>query len=103
MGMLDGKVALVTGGARGIGRAIALRFAREGANVALADQNLDGVRAVAAEIEAVGRQAVAIRVDVRELGQINAMVGHAVSAFGRIDVLANNAGVVRVERLLEVT
>jgi meso-butanediol dehydrogenase / (S,S)-butanediol dehydrogenase / diacetyl reductase len=103
MGMLDGKVALVTGGARGIGRAIALRFAREGANASIADQNLDGARAVAAEIEEVGRQALALRVDVRDLGQISTMVGHTVGAFGRIDVLANNAGVVRVERLLDVT
>lgn len=103
MGALDGKVALVTGGARGIGRAIALRYARDGANVVVADQNLDGVRAVAAEIEAIGRQALAVRVDVREIGQINAMVGHTVGAFGRIDVLANNAGVARVERLLDVT
>ena len=103
MGMLDGKIALVTGGARGIGRAIALRFAREGANVVVADQNLDGVRGVAAEIEATGRQALAVRVDVRDIAQINAMVGHAVGAFGRIDVLANNAGVVQVERLLDVT
>ena len=103
MGMLDGKVALVTGGARGIGRAIALRYAREGANVALADQNLEGARSVAAEVEALGREAVALRVDVREISQIRAMVGHAASAFGRIDVLANNAGVVGVERLLEVT
>lgn len=103
MGTLDGKTALVTGAARGIGRAIALRFAREGANVAVADLNLDGGRAVAAEVEATGREALALRVDVRDLGQIKTMVGHAVGAFGRIDVLANNAGVVRVERLLDVT
>ena len=103
MSTLDGKVALVTGAARGIGRAIALRFAWEGANVAVADQNLEGARAVAAEIEAAGRQALALRVDVRDIGQIRTMVGHAVGAFGRIDVLANNAGVVRVERMLDVT
>lgn len=103
MGTLDGKIALVTGGARGIGRATALRFAREGANVAVADLNLEGARSVAAEIEALGREALAVRVDVREGAQIAAMVGHAVGAFGRIDVLANNAGVVRVEPLLDVT
>jgi acetoin reductase-like protein len=103
MGTLDGKSALVTGGARGIGRAIALRFAREGASVAVADQNVDGARAVAAEIEAAGQKAIAIQVDVRDLGQIRAMVERVVGAFGRIDVLANNAGVVRVERLLDIT
>jgi acetoin reductase-like protein len=103
MGTLDGKVALVTGAARGIGRAIALRFAREGANVAVADLNEDGVRAVAAEIEATGRQGVAIGVDVRQSAQIRAMVERVVKALGRIDVLANNAGVVRVEKLLDVT
>jgi meso-butanediol dehydrogenase / (S,S)-butanediol dehydrogenase / diacetyl reductase len=103
MGTMDGKIALVTGGARGIGRAIALRFAREGANVVVADQNLDGARAVGEEIEALGRQAVPLQVDVRELAQINTLVGHTVRAFGRVDVLANNAGVVRVERLLDVT
>jgi acetoin reductase-like protein len=100
---MDGKIALVTGGARGIGRAIGLRFAREGADVAVADLNLDGARSVAAEVEATGRRAVAVEVDVRDLAQIRAMVGQAVSAFGRIDVLANNAGVARVERLLDVS
>jgi acetoin reductase-like protein len=103
MGTLDGKVALVTGAARGIGRAIALRFARDGATVAVADQNLDGVREVAAEIEAAGQAALAVQVDVRNFGQIGSMVSQVVGAFGRIDVLANNAGVVRVERLLDVT
>lgn len=103
MGTLDGKIALVTGGARGIGRAIALRFAREGADVAVADMNVEGTRSVAGEVEAAGRRALAIGVDVRELAQIRNMVGQAVGTFGRIDVLANNAGVVRVERLLDVT
>lgn len=103
MGTLDGKIALVTGGARGIGRAIALRFAREGADVAVADVNADGAKAVAGEVEAAGRRSLAIGVDVRDLGQIRAMIEQVVATFGRIDVLANNAGVVRVERLLDVT
>src|SRR5215212_614257 len=87
MGTLDGKIALVTGGARGIGRAIALRFAREGADVAVADQNVGGARSVAGEIEATGRRALAIGVDVRDLAQIRAMVDQVVGTFGRIDVL----------------
>jgi acetoin reductase-like protein len=103
METLDGKIALVTGGARGIGRAIALRFAREGADVAVADLNEEGARSTAAEIEATGRKSLAVGVDVRDLAQIRSMMSQVVGAFGRIDVLANNAGVVRVERLLDVT
>jgi acetoin reductase-like protein len=103
MRTIEGKVALVTGAARGIGRAIALRFAREGADVAVADLNVDGVRSVAAEIEALGQRSLAVGVDVRSLVQIRTMVDQVVGSFGRIDVLANNAGVVRVERMLDVT
>ncbi|MCC6176450.1 MAG: glucose 1-dehydrogenase [Chloroflexi bacterium] len=103
MGTLEGKTALVTGGARGIGRAIALRFAQEGAAIAVADRNDEGAQAVAAEIAAAGGRARAIAVDVTRSDQVRTMVERTVSAFGRIDVLANNAGVVRVERLLDVT
>ncbi|MCC7368161.1 MAG: glucose 1-dehydrogenase [Chloroflexi bacterium] len=103
MGTLDGKIALVTGGARGIGRAIALRFAREGADVAVADLNGEGAQSTAGEIEALGRKAVALSVDVRQLSQIQGMIDRVVQVFGRLDVVANNAGVVRVERFLDVT
>jgi len=103
MGTLDGKIALVTGAARGIGRAISLRYAREGADVAVADLNEAGARETAGEIEALGRKALALGVDVTQHAQITSMVSGAVERFGRIDILANNAGVVRVERLLDVT
>lgn len=103
MGSLDGKIALVTGAARGIGRAISLRFANDGADVVVADLNEAGARETAAEIEAAGRKSLALGVDVTRQDQIDGMVRQAVARFGKIDMLANNAGVVRVERLLEVT
>lgn len=102
MGTLDGKTTLVTGAARGIGRAIALRFARDGADVVVADLNADGVQAVAAEIAALGRRTLALGMDVRDAAQVRGMVDRVVREFGGIDVLANNAGVVRVERFLDV-
>src|SRR5215210_1990479 len=103
MGTLDGKVAIVTGAARGIGRAISLRYAREGADVVVADLNEVGARDTAVEVEGLGRRALALGVDVTRHDQIAGMVRRAVERFGRIDVLANNAGVVRVERMLDVT
>jgi meso-butanediol dehydrogenase/(S,S)-butanediol dehydrogenase/diacetyl reductase len=103
MGSLDGKIALVTGAAQGIGRAISLRFAREGASVIAADMNEVGARETADEIQALGQAALVVGVDVTRQDQIAAMVRRSVERFGRIDVLANNAGVVRVERLLDVT
>ena len=102
-GTLDGKIAVVTGAARGIGRAISLRYAREGADVVVADLNEVGARDTAVEVEGLGRRALALGVDVTLHDQIAGMVRRAVERFGRIDVLANNAGVVRVERMLDVT
>ena len=102
MGVLEGKTALVTGGGRGIGRAIALRYAREGAHVAIADLNEQNARAVADEVAALGVRAVPIRADVTRAADIRDMVRRTVAELGRIDVLANNAGVIRVEPLLDV-
>jgi meso-butanediol dehydrogenase/(S,S)-butanediol dehydrogenase/diacetyl reductase len=103
MGRLDGCVALTTGGGCGIGRTIALRYAREGATVAVVDLDEAGAQAVAAEIRSLGGAADAFRVDVREPDQSAAMVGRVAERFGRLDILVNNAGVMRVRALLELT
>ena len=103
MGMLDGKVALITGAGRGIGQSMALRLAREGANLVLADLNEDGVRNVASEVIGLGVRATAVRADVTRGGDIHAMVDRAIAELGRIDILMNNAGIMRVDRLLDVT
>lgn len=92
-GMLEGKSALITGAASGIGRAAALAFAREGAWIAAADRNLDAAKATVAAIEAKGGQAVAIACDVTDDAQVAAMVAAAVEAFGSVDCAFNNAGV----------
>lgn len=87
------KVAIVTGGGRGIGRDIALRFAREGARVVIADLDENNGRGVVAEIEAGGGLALAIKVDITNPLQIEALMGETTGRFGRLDVLVNNAGV----------
>lgn len=92
-GMLDGKVALVTGGASGIGRATAVAMAREGARVAVADRTEESAAATVALINAAGGQAIAIGGDVTREADVAAMVARTVSAFGRIDCAFNNAGV----------
>jgi NAD(P)-dependent dehydrogenase (short-subunit alcohol dehydrogenase family) len=92
-GMLDGKVALVTGGASGIGRATAVAMAREGARVAVSDLSKEGIEATVALINAAGGQSVAIEGDVAEEVDVANMVARTVSAFGRIDCAFNNAGV----------
>jgi NAD(P)-dependent dehydrogenase (short-subunit alcohol dehydrogenase family) len=92
-GILDGKVALVTGGASGIGRATAVAMAREGARVAVADRAEETAAETVALINAAGGQAIAIGGDVTKEADVAAMVERTVSAFGRIDCAFNNAGV----------
>jgi 7-alpha-hydroxysteroid dehydrogenase len=89
---LDGKAALVTGAGKGIGRGIALALARAGADVALVARTKDDLDAVAGEIQALGRTAVAIPADVTEIDALGDVVEQAAAALGGLDVLVNNAG-----------
>lgn len=90
---LTGKVALVTGASRGIGEAIARRFAADGAYVALASRNLEASRRIADEVAREGAQALAVRCDVTDSGSIADTVAAVVAQWKRIDVLVNNAGI----------
>ena len=102
---LEGKVALVTGSARGIGRALALGLAQAGADVAVSDManRLEEARGVQAEIEALGRGSATYELDVLDVPAMQQAVDQLVGHFGRLDILVNNAGV-RVRRpALEVT
>ena len=99
---LDGKTAIVTGGAQGIGRATALRFASEGARVVIADLQDDAAKAVAAEIEAAGGEALGLALDVRKQEQVQAVVDTAIGRFGGVDILMNNAGVIKITPFLEI-
>ena len=89
---LAGKAAIVTGGGRGIGKAIALALAREGADVVVAAEALPPLKKVAAEIEAMGRQSLAVLMDLLDPTQPQKMVEAALKKFGKIDILVNNSG-----------
>ncbi|HVV29636.1 MAG TPA: SDR family oxidoreductase [Mycobacteriales bacterium] len=91
MGKLDGKVAVVTGAGRGIGRAIALAYAAEGADVVVASRTASTVADVVAEIEKVGARGLGVTVDVGDRADVERMVTSAVETFGTVDVLVNNA------------
>ncbi len=90
---ISGKIAIVTGAGQGIGKAISLRLANAGADVAILDLNLQSAETVAKEIETMGRHAIPIQVDVSKSENVNAAVRRILTEFGRIDILVNNAGI----------
>jgi len=95
------KVALVTGGSRGIGHAICLRLAEEGAKVAVVDILEDEAHKTATEIRAIGGQAMVVKTDVTELDQVRACVQTVTDAWGQVDILVNNAGWDKIEPFIE--
>lgn len=101
MGRLDAKVAVITGGANGLGRAAALRLAADGAAVLLADVDMDGAEAVANQIHANGGRAATIRCDILEEAEIEAAVAKAVETFGSLDIMFNNAAALPQELLVQ--
>ena len=90
---LNDRIAVVTGAGQGIGKAIALRLANAGADVAIMDINLSAAEAAAREIEGVGRKALPLQADVSQAAAVNAAVAQVLSTFGRVDILVNNAGI----------
>ena len=93
---LKGKIALVTGGARGIGEAIALKFASAGTNVVVSDVNLEQARKVAAKIKKKGRQSLALKCDVSNSKDVRKMRDRIIKRFSRPDILVNDAGISKI-------
>jgi len=100
---LEGKVAIVTGGSRGIGEAIAIEYAKAGADVAVTSRKLPELERVAGEIRKLGRKALAIETHVGRLDQIQNLIAKVMAEFGKIDILVNNAGTSQAMPALEYT
>ena len=98
---LDGKVAIVTGAASGIGKRIAEAYARQGAAVAIADLNLDGAHATAQELQRSGARAIGVKMDVTDETEVDAGVAAVVKAYGKVDILVSNAGIQIVKAVEE--
>lgn len=100
---LKGKVALVTGAAQGIGKAVSLLLARNGADIVVSDINFEKAEETAKEIESIGSKALAIKVNVAHLEEVEQMVETILEKFGKIDILINNAGITRDKLILRMT
>jgi len=101
--MLRGKVALVTGGGQGIGRALSLALAEGGADVAVADIDVPAAQAVVAEVVACGRRGLAVEADVTSKPAVEAMVQTTVETLGGLDILVNNAGIFPIAPVATMT
>ena len=100
---LKGRVALITGAAQGIGKSVALLLAQNGADIVVSDINLEKAEETAKEIESIGSKAIAIKVDVANLKDVERMVESILEKFGKIDILVNNAGITRDKLILRMT
>ncbi len=100
---LKDKVALITGGARGIGQAIAMAFAKEGADIAVADVNLETAQKTASEIELLGRNALPLEMDVTSYEKVEEGVNKILDKMGKVDILVNNAGITKDNLLLRMS
>jgi 3-oxoacyl-[acyl-carrier protein] reductase len=101
--VLEGKLALITGGARGIGREIAMVFAKNGADIAICDVNLEEAQKTAKEIEDLGRKSLAFKADVTSSMQVQDMADKILDKFNKIDILINNAGITKDNLLLRMS
>lgn len=102
MRLLD-KVAIITGGGRGIGEATAKKFAKEGAKVVIADINVEDIERTVSEIQAMGGETIGLTVDVTNPESVNKMIASTVEKYGKLDVLVNNAGITMDATLLKMT
>jgi 3-oxoacyl-[acyl-carrier protein] reductase len=103
MGKLDGKIAVVTGAARGIGRTIAESLAREGADLFVCDCQAEWMNDTVAAVQAIGRKALAGAADVGDAAAVDAFVGQVLEQYGRIDILVNNAGITRDKLVIRMS
>ncbi|MHB8155340.1 MAG: 3-oxoacyl-[acyl-carrier-protein] reductase [Candidatus Omnitrophota bacterium] len=100
---LEGKVALITGGARGIGQAIAMTFAKEGADIVVADVNLEIAQKTALDIEGLGRKAMALAMDVTNYDLVEEGINKILDKMGKVDILVNNAGITKDNLILRMS